>query len=316
VAEFYSHLAKQPDPASVLSDAEALNRFFEDTAPKTLIGARLADLNVIDELKHRFPVDSHLGSVLRERDVEAYERLPLVSTSEQTSGLTLVRLLGVDGSRLESIRTTLEKHQTDRSVRYLPVDTGDRQRLTFLQVRAVFPFSDWRGYPIAHGYYESARSSSESEKQHILPGNRFLPDPGRRFFEDDLVALLVRAWVLGRLGWAQDRGWTVLPATDGETPVAVGQGPSVAPQLAYRLTIDLVSSTNCFVRAKGPAGLRQRLVEFSKELSNGSDLCGLKQLPNTTLLSTALRNLQSEADWWEHNTHPASNGWQSTGPAR
>jgi hypothetical protein len=316
VAEFYSHLAKQPDPASVLSDAEALNRFFEDTAPKTLIGARLADLNVIDELKHRFPDDSHLGSVLRERDVEAYERLPLVYTSEQTSGLTLVRLLGVDGSRLESIRTTLEKHQTDRSVRYLPVDTGDRQRLTFLQVRAVFPFSDWRGYPIAHGYYESARSSSESEKQHILPGNRFLPDPGCRLVEDDLVALLVRAWVLGRLDWAQDRGWTVLPATDGETPVAVGQGPSVAPQLAYRLAIDLVSSTNCFVRAKGPTGLRQRLGDFTKELSNGSELCGLKRLPNAALLSAAVQNLQSEADWWERNTHPASNGWQSARAAR
>ncbi len=55
-----------------------------------------------------------------------------------------LQLLGVDGSRLESVRTTLEKHQTDRSVRYLPVDTGDRQRLVFLQVRAVFPFSDWR----------------------------------------------------------------------------------------------------------------------------------------------------------------------------
>ena len=316
VAEFYSHLAKQADPASVLSDAEALNRYFEDTAPKTLIGARLGDLNVIDELKHRFPDDSHLGSVLRERDVEAYERLPLVSTSEQTSGLTLVRLLGVDGSRLESIRMTLDKHQTDRGVRYLPVDTGDRQRLTFLQVRAVFPFSDWRGYPIAHGYYESARSSSESEKQHVLPGNRFLPDPGCRLVEDDLVALLVRAWVLNRLAWVQDRGWTVLPATDGETPVAVGQGPSVAPQLAYRLAIDLVSSTNCFVRAKGPAGLRQRLGDFSKELSNGSDLCGLKLLPNTALLSAVLQNLLSEADWWERNTHPASNGWQSARAAR
>jgi hypothetical protein len=316
VGEFYSHLAKQPEPASMLKDAEALHRFFQDTAPKTLIGARLGELNVIDELKHRFPDDSHLGSVLRERDIEAYERLPLVSTSEQTNGLTLVRLLGVDGSRLESIRTTLDKHQTDRGVRYLPVDTGDRQRLTFLQVRAVFPFSDWRGYPIARGYYESARSSSESEKQHVLPGNRFLPSPGCRLIEDDVVTLLVRAWVLGRLDWVQDRGWTILPATDTETPVAVGQGPSVAPQLAYRLAIDLVSSTNCFVRAKGPTGLRQRLGDFAKELSNGSDLCGLKLLPNVALLSTAVQCLQLEADWWERNTHPASNGWQSTRVAR
>ena len=316
VGEFYSHLAKQPEPASVLKDAAALHRFFQDTAPKTLIGARLGELNVIDELKHRFPDDAHLGSVLRERDVEAYERLPLVSTSEQTSGLTLVRLLGVDGSRLESIRTILDKHQTDRGVRYLPVDTRDRQRLTFLQVRAVFPFSDWRGYPIARGYYESARNSSESEKQHILPGNRFLPLPGCRLMEDDVVALLVRAWVLDRLDWVQERGWTILPATDADTPVAVGLGPSVAQQLAYRLAIDLVSSTNCFVRAEGPARLRQRLGDFAKELSNGSELCGLKLLPNRALLSAAVQSLRLEADWWERNTHPASNGWQSARAAR
>jgi hypothetical protein len=311
INEFYSHLARQPEPASLLKDAEALHRFFHDTAPKTLIGARLGELNVIDELKRRFPDDAHLGSVLRERDVEAYERLPLVSTSEQTSGLTLVRLLGVDSSRLESIRTTLDKHQTDRSVRYLPVDTGDRQRLTFLQVRAVFPFSDWRGYPIARAHYESIRGSSESEKQHVLPGNRFLPAPGCRLTEDELVTLLVRAWVLGRLEWVEDRGWTVLAATDAETPVALGRGPSVSPQLAFRLAIDLVSSTSCFVRAKGPAGLRQRLGDFAKALSNGSHLCGLKLLPNPALLSTATQDLESEAQWWERNTHPASNGWQS-----
>jgi hypothetical protein len=230
--------------------------------------------------------------------------------------LTLVRLLGVDGSRLESIRATLDKHQTDRSVRYIAVDTGDRQRLTFLQVRAVFPFSDWRGFSIARAHYEAARTSSESEKQHILPGNRFLPSPGCRLAEDDLVALLVRAWILGRLEWDQDRGWIVLPATEAETPVAVGEGPSVAPQMAYRLAIDLVSSTNCFIRAKSPAGLRQRLGDFTKELSNGFDLYGLKLLRNPTLLSTAVRGLQSEADWWERNTYPSSNGWQSTRIAR
>jgi hypothetical protein len=316
VNEFYSHLGKQSEPEVLLTDPDALSRFFRDTAPQTLIGARLGELNVIDELKRRFPDESHLGSVLRERDIEAYERLPLVSTSEQTSGLTLVRLVGVDGSRLESIRTTLDKHQTDRSVRYLPVDTGDRQRLTFLQVRAVFPFSDWRGYPIARGYYDSARNSSESEKQHILPGNRFLPSPGCRMAEGDVVALLVRAWVLDRLEWAEDRGWTVLPATDAETPVGVGQCPLVPPQLAYRLAIDLVSSTNCLVRAKGPDGLRQRLGDFVKAASNGSNLCGLKLLPNPVLISTAVQWLMSEAEWWERNTHPASNGWQSARVAR
>jgi hypothetical protein len=70
------------------------------------------------------------------------------------------------------------------------------------------------------------------------------------------------------------------------------------------------------VRAKGSAVLRQRLGDFAKELSNGSDLCGLKRLPNAALLSNAVQSLHAEADWWEHNTHPTSNGWQSARVAR
>ena len=49
----------------------------------------------------------------------------------------------------------LDKNQSDRGVRYLPVDTADRERITFLQVRAVFPLSDWRGYSIARAHYEA-----------------------------------------------------------------------------------------------------------------------------------------------------------------
>ena len=86
VAEFYSYLAKLAEPASLLADADALASFFRETAPKTLIGARMGELHVINELKHRFPDDGQLGAVLRERDIEAYERCPLLSTSEQTSG--------------------------------------------------------------------------------------------------------------------------------------------------------------------------------------------------------------------------------------
>lgn len=310
VAEFYSHLAKLAEPALLLADADALSNFFREAAPKTLIGARMGELHVINELKHRFPDDGHLGAVLRERDIEAYERCPLISTSDQTSGSTLGRWLGIDGSRLESIRTILDKHQTDRGVRYVLVDTGDRQRLTFLQVRAVFPFSDWRGYPIARAYYDAVRGAAESEKQHILPGNRFLPSPGARLGDEEIVALLVRAWVLGRLGWAEDQGWTVLPANEADTPVAVSRKLSVPPQLAYRLAVDLVSSMNCFVGAKGPWALRQRLGILTKEMSNGSDSCGLKLLANHALLSSVGQGLQSEAEWWERNTHPASNGWQ------
>src|SRR5262249_25095546 len=94
-AEFYTRIAAQPDPCAMLADADRLYRFLRDTAPDTLIGARLAERNVMDELIYHFPQEVHLGSVVRERDMEAYERLPLISTSDQTSGQTLVRLFGV-----------------------------------------------------------------------------------------------------------------------------------------------------------------------------------------------------------------------------
>jgi hypothetical protein len=178
-----------------------------------------------------------------------------------------------------------------------------------IQVRAVFALSEWRGFPVARGHYETARRSTDSEKQHIIPGNRFLPNPGSRINEEESARLLARAWVLNRLDWANDRGWTVLPAAKGDPPLAIGPGGAPTPQSAYRMAVDLVSATSCFVRAHGPGGLRLRLSELNAALANGSSVCGLKTLP-PGVIPAAIQGLHAEADWWERNTHPASNGWQ------
>lgn len=304
LGEIDSQLAQQPDPPGLLKDAEQFSRFFEEMAPKTLIGARMGELNVVDELKHRFPDEGQLGSVLRERELQSYERLPL----DKTSGSTVVRLMGLDGSRLESVRNAIEKHQTDRGVGYLPVDTGDRQRLVFLQVRAVFGFSEWRSFGTARAYYDSLRLTSDTEKHHVIPGNRFLPTPGCALREQDLVVLLVRAWILGRLDWAPGRGWTILPAIDEEAPINVGHALTLPGPVAYRTAVDLVSSTNCFVRAHNPRAMRQRLGELEHDLETGAEVCGLKKLPKLELLTRAMENLLSEADWWDRNALFAASG--------
>jgi hypothetical protein len=299
ISEIYLQQSRDADATKFMQDAAQLSRVLREIVPKTLLGARLLELNVLDELRHRYADSDQLGAVFRERDIEAYERLPLV---DQDAG-TLVRLIGVDGSRLEWVRSVLHRHQVERSTRYLPVDTQDRQRLTFMQVRAVFPFSDWRGFAIARTHYAHAHMASESEKHHILPGNRFLPNPGAGVSEDDMVGLLVRAWVLERLNWTQDEGWVVLPAGVTESAIAVGPTPLIAPQLAYRLAVDLVSSTSCFVRQRGPAALRQRLAAFTQAQSNGTNLAGLKLLPSTAPLTRAVKQLQVESSWWERNCH-------------
>ena len=309
VGEFFACLGRLKDPAAVLRDSATLTLFLEETAPQTLLGARLEEINVIDELRHRFPDPVHLGSVLRERDIEAYERLPLVSTSNQTSGLTLVRLLGIDGSRLEAVRALLEKHQSERGGRYIHVDTSDRQRLAFMQVRAVFPFSDWRGIRVARTHYEMARFASETEKQHVLPGNRFLPTPGTPLSEEDVAMILFRAWLLDRLEWRDDQGWTVLSASNAETPATLGLGASIPPQLAYRLAVDMVSSTSCFIRRYGPGELRRRLGEMIQGQNNNCDASRHSKLAASAFLGTAVRRLQAEADWWERNAHPTACGW-------
>jgi len=297
LGEIDSRLKQQADPLGVLKDAEQFSRFFEEMAPKTLIGTRMCELNVVDELKHRFPDEAQLGSVLRERDLQSYERVPL----DKTSGSTVVRLMGIDGSRLEIVRNAIEKHQTDRGVRYLTVDTGDRQRLVFLQVRAVFGFSEWRGFGTARAHYESLWLTSDTEKHHVVPGNRFLPTPGCTLREQDLAVLLVRAWMLDRLTWTPGRGWTILPAIVEETPVNVGNTLAVPAPVAYRMAVDLVSATNCYVRVHNPDTMRRRLRELEHDLKNGGEVCGLKTLPEQELLSRAMENLISEADWWERN---------------
>jgi hypothetical protein len=308
LGEIDTQLAQHSDPLGLLKDADRFNSFFEEMAPKTLMGARIAELNVMDELQYRFPDEASLGPVLRERDLQAYERVPLKKT-----GLTVVRFMGIDGSRLETVRSAIEKYQTDRGIRYLPVNTGDRRRLVFLQVCAVFGISEWRGFTIARAHYESLRLAEDTEKHHVLPGDRFLPTPGCALGELDLSVLLVRAWVLRRLDWAAARGWTILPAIPEDAPNHIGSALALPGALAYRAAVDLVSSTNCYVRAFNPAAMRQRLEELEHDLNNGGEVCGLKKLPRPELLAHALESLSSEADWWERNALFASPGTRGTG---
>lgn len=292
VHEIYSHLGALPAPVEVLRESDALVNFFRITAPRTLMGARLDELNVIDEVCHRFPSPAHLGSILRERDIEAYERLPLAATSDQTSGVTLIRLAGLDSSRLERVRAVLDANQTERSVRYLPVDTGDRQRLTFFQVRAVFPFSDWRGFSIARGYYESVHTASPAEKQHVYPGHRYLPVPGARMEETEVAGLLVRAWTLDRLSWSENPGWTIHGA-DGDT--SVPSQARIEPQLAYTLAVDLVSSFGFQASSGGLSELRRRLNEAR------GNVPALSRLRDSGILETTICQLEAELRWWERN---------------
>lgn len=297
-----------------MKDPNALREFLETAAPRTLIGARLGELNVVDELCRRCSDSAALGSALRERDFEAYERLPLVSTTDQTDGLTIARLFGVDASRLEPLRALLDKNQSDRGVRYLPVDTADRERITFIQVRAVLPFSEWRGYTLARAHYEAVRSESDMEKQHVVPGNRSLPCPGVRLTDDDAARALVRAWVLNRLRPTENGRWTVLPASDDDSPLIVSWPLTIAPQLAYQVSVDLVSSFNCYIRASGPGAVRERLSALPKAVSNGSGWAEF--LPDPEMLRRAISELQREVDWWECNTHPASYGGRTNGVGR
>ncbi len=306
--EIDTALARLEDPAATLSEAGTAAAFFNAAAGETLAGARLGDLHVADELMHRYPGEEQLGAVLAERDLEAYERLPLAATSDHSNGVTVIRLAGLGGSRMQPIRPVLDKYQTDRGVRYLPVDTGDRQRMVFLQVRAVFPFSDWRSFGIARRSYDAAHQSSATEIHHVIPGHRFLPIPGTRLAAVDLAGLLLRAWTLGRLEVSPGRGWLVLPASVTDPPVPVGPGPSLTPQAGYRLAVDLVSSTSCFVSRRGPSALHLCLDQFEKQLGQGTGVCGLNQLP-PAMLAEGVKNLHQEAEWWAHNTLGAVEGW-------
>ena len=209
---------------------------------------------------------------------------------------------------MEAMKPLLQKFATTRDTEYIPVETGDPDRLSFVQFRAAFPLTDWRLMPVVRADYLLAYRENPFEKHHVYPGDRFLPDPGIRLSAEDRAVMSVRAAVLGRLRWEDDRGEFMLASADSaELPVPLGARIEVFEgQMGYRLAVDLSSHFTCHYMEFGPEMIRGNLAA----LRSGDAGCApLTRKLRAGDLARACRRLDEELDWWARNSVPASMEW-------
>ena len=304
-AELFTALSATPDPLAVWSDTQTLLRVLHAGTERSLLARKVDGIHVWNELDHRFGDNSAvLGSVLRERDLESYEWLPL----NPSTRATVVRMAGADAQCMEALKPLLKKFTTTRDTDYIPVETDDHDRLVFVQFRAAFPLTDWRLMPAVRADYLLAYRENPFEKHHVYPGDRFLPDPGIRLGPEDRAVMAVRAAILGRLRWESDRAaWVLDPADHSELPTALGASmEGFESQMGFRLAVDLTSHFTCYYMEHGPEAIQRSL----SALRGGEP--GSAELSRTLRpgdLARAYRRLDAELDWWGRNSVPASMEW-------
>jgi hypothetical protein len=312
VNDFFARLQSLSHPWEVLCDADRLREAIS-AAIEVSLRPRVDALHVVDELLHQYGSETDaLGALLRERDLESIERLRLKDSSEHENGLILVRFVGMDVGRADSIVPMLNRFSYQRGVNYQPVDIGDPTRIVFIQYRSVFPFSDWAGFAAAEAEYQSEHTRGSFEKHHILAGDRFLPSPGQSMSSAFIAALAFRAFILGRLDFDDQRmQWILRSPDNGQSPHALGENfDSFDARDGYGRAVDLVSHYNCICLEHGPRWIEERL-DLLSAISRGQAIsASVADKRMAALLTTeAYQLLKHELEWWRKNTVPVAAEW-------
>jgi hypothetical protein len=303
-AELFAAVAAMPEPMAVWSDAASLGRVLTSAVERSLLARKIDAIHVWKELEYRHGDPAALGGVLRERDLESYEWLPL----NPGCRATVVRFAGMESQCRETMKPLLQQFATTRDTVYIPVETADGDRISFLQFRAAFALSEWRLMPVVRADYLLASRENSFEKHHVYPGERGLPDPGIRLNAEDRAATAVRATILHRLQWDEERAeWMLASADRNELPVALGSRmEALETQLGYRLAVDLSSNFTCHYMEFGPDAIRRALSAVRSGAPDGiplgSTLCRAD-------LASACRRIDQELDWWARNSVPATMEW-------
>jgi hypothetical protein len=302
----YLHLQQAGELAAVFADTDRLRQALEDASERTL-RSKVDSLHVVTELLHRYGQDRDLlGRVLRERDLEATERLVLKDSSEIENGLVLVRLLGMEAGRENEILPILNEYAEQRQHAYTHVRIDDPERIVLVQIRAVFPLSDWAGCEAALQDYRNLRSVTKVERQHELPGDRNLPELGQKRTKEEASLLAVRAFVLGRLKY-EGGEWILAPADAalGSTSLGAQLEHFIAPE-GYAVAVDVVSHFGCYYLEHGPTAIREKLRRIQTPSADPTPT----ELEIAKLYSSEIRrDFEEELVWWETNTVPAAMEW-------
>jgi hypothetical protein len=306
IRSVYLHLQEASGLTAVFADADRLRQALEDASERSL-RSKVDSMHVVTELLHRYGQDQDtLGRVLRERDLEANERLVLKDSSEIENGLVLVRLVGMDAGREDEILPVLNEYAEQRQHCYTHVRVYDPERIVFMQIRAVFPFSDWAGCQAAQQDYGNLRAVTRVERHHELPGDRNLPELGRRRTMDDASLLAVRAFVLGRLDF-EGGEWSLAPADEALGNIRLGAQLEhfIAPE-GYATAVDVISHLSCFYVEHGPAAIREKLLRIQ---SPAADATPTEKEAAKLYTAEVRQRFEEELAWWEANTVPAAMEW-------
>jgi hypothetical protein len=190
------------------------------------------------------------------------------------------------------------------------VDTGDPERISFLQVYGGFPVSDWAGLAAARAAYLEASEGATFERCHIWPYLRFLPDPGRPLSQEEVAVFAFEAWALHRLTWDPRQGWKLLPGVDSEPEMRLGPGfEAMNGPEGYRRAIDVITQFWCRFQESGPVFVRDRLAVL--EAIQGGATAGTEVETRLAELVTdsVKERIERQLEWFEINTVPQAQEW-------
>ncbi len=314
VADVHTRLLRLGDPLAVAAVPEQLHNEVMGAVERTFRGSVEA-LHVVPELLRRFPDRVTLGAALRRRVHESFEYLQLKDSCDQENGLFLVRLLGIDEARVGDLMEVLGRYDYPRGVPFQTVNTGDPERITFVQYRAVFPLSDLAHFSRAREAYARASAASPFEKYHVVAGERSLPLPGARLSILEARILVFKAWVCGRLELnGHDGSLCLVSADNTEQPLPLGANlEALLGVEGYRRAVDVTSHYTCFYFGHGPEPIRESLGRLAKVRAGGSGGSAIEQRVSAFVDAEAEATLRHELDWWLQNSVPAVMRW-AVGP--
>ncbi|MBD1846235.1 hypothetical protein H6F89_23005 [Cyanobacteria bacterium FACHB-63] len=260
---------------------------------------QLSGLHVVTELYHRFPQETELGRVLKQLDRQSFEFIELKGSCDQEHGTFVIRLLGIDKAHQRNVPQLLNWYSS-RERGYQEIDTGDPDKIIFLQYRAVLPYSYWAHYPIAVQNYHQIAEVTYFEKFHPIVGARYLPFPGQDPTIEQAEIAVIYAWILGRIQLHSSNRY-VIKAAQHTIPLEDSR-KLLCSRIGYQCLVDLISHFNCLYQAC-PVKIYDRLNHLRSVHQEAITPLDPLETEIAAYLSEDIdRELWKRLDWWRNNT--------------
>lgn len=271
-------------------------------------------LHVQDLFRRRYPDDDILRRVLRERDRESWERLKLKGTTNHDHGEYVLRFVLGDNRHGQALVDLLNQGAAHGRrgglAHYEFVDTGDPEKIVFIQIRLGFPISAIDKYDVYREAYNRRSVDLDFEKMHGEPVDRHLPEPGPPASTLDTQVALLQAYLVD--GLKIGRGLSYEGMQDDVTHI----DDQLAALQAYDLRVELVTRLYAVFREIGPEPLYDRLDQIDSLLETAEANGKESEDPVMTAVvahveQEALDEVRKQVAWWAHNTIPQAALWNS-----